>query len=109
MKGTGDANFTKTKGGKRGRSESVKSGKRFKIDGDDAEGARSRSRSKTPRDKSGLRDPEDRKKLKDLSKKMDKKKFARFGKAGESDRKITTKMPKHLFAGKRGTGKTQRR
>merc|ERR550539_970389 len=73
MKGTGDANFTKTKGGKRGRSESVKSGKRFKIDGDDAEGARSRSRSKTPRDKSGLRDPEDRKKLKDLSRRWIRK------------------------------------
>lgn len=30
-------------------------------------------------------------------------------KAGESDRKIQTKMPKHLFAGKRKAGKTDRR
>ena len=30
------------------------------------------------------------------------KKFARMGKSGESDRHIATKMPKHLFAGKRG-------
>ena len=37
---------------------------------------------------------------------MQRKKFAGLGKAGESDRKITTKMPKHLFAGKRKMGKT---
>jgi len=30
-------------------------------------------------------------------------------KAGESDRAIKTKMPKHLFSGKRKAGKTQRR
>lgn len=33
----------------------------------------------------------------------------RQGKAGEGDRVITTKMPKHLFTGKRGIGKTDRR
>jgi len=33
----------------------------------------------------------------------------RFAKAGEGDRAIPTKMPKHLFSGKRGQGKTQRR
>jgi nucleolar GTP-binding protein len=32
-----------------------------------------------------------------------------LGKASESDRKVPTKMPKHLFAGKRGNGKTDRR
>ncbi|CAK5264054.1 unnamed protein product [Mycena citricolor] len=32
-----------------------------------------------------------------------------LAKAGEGDRAITTKMPKHLFAGKRKAGKTQRR
>ena len=31
------------------------------------------------------------------------------GKAGEADRRILTPMPKHLFAGKRGKGKTDRR
>jgi nucleolar GTP-binding protein len=30
-------------------------------------------------------------------------------KVGEADRVITTKMPKHLFSGKRGKGKTDRR
>jgi nucleolar GTP-binding protein len=32
-----------------------------------------------------------------------------MAKRGESDREIRTKMPKHLFAGKRGMGKTTRR
>lgn len=33
----------------------------------------------------------------------------RLAKAGEADRHIPTKMPKHLFAGKRKSGKTNRR
>lgn len=33
----------------------------------------------------------------------------RMAKAGEADRAIKSKMPKHLFAGKRGGGKTDRR
>lgn len=33
----------------------------------------------------------------------------RMAKAGEGDRVILTKMPKHLFSGKRGNGKTDRR
>ena len=37
------------------------------------------------------------------------KKSNLMAKRGESDREIRTKMPKHLFAGKRGNGKTQRR
>ena len=32
-----------------------------------------------------------------------------LGRAGEADRHITTKLPKHLFAGKRKMGKTNRR
>ena len=31
------------------------------------------------------------------------------GRASESDRRIPCKMPKHLFSGKRGNGKTDRR
>lgn len=41
--------------------------------------------------------------------KTSQKKMNQFGKAGESDRYIGTKMPKHLFSGKRGSGKTDRR
>merc|ERR1712112_501448 len=48
-----------------------------------------RSDSAVPRSQSGLRD----------KKKGDKKTFARFGKAGESDRRILEKKPKHLFCG----------
>lgn len=33
----------------------------------------------------------------------------RMARAGEGDRVIQTKMPKHLFSGKRGVGKTDRR
>ena len=103
MDGTGDANFANTK--KRGRSSSVKGVKRFKgaNDGYNPDGG------KLTRDQSGIRDPKTKLKIKTLEKKMQRKKFGGFGKAGESDRKITTKMPKHLFAGKRGNGKTQRR
>jgi nucleolar GTP-binding protein len=35
--------------------------------------------------------------------------FNRMGKRGESDRHIGDKKPKHLFSGKRGIGKTDRR
>jgi len=68
-----------------------------------------RSQSVQPRSQSGIRDPKQSKKLEKLKKKADKKTFASQGKAGESDRKIYEKKPKHLFAGKRGLGKTDRR
>merc|ERR1712083_1219250 len=61
------------------------------------------------RSESGLRDKEQGEKLDKVKKKGDKKTFARFGKAGESDRRILEKRPKHLFAGKRGIGKNDRR
>lgn len=35
--------------------------------------------------------------------------IAMQGRKGEGDRFIGTKMPKHLFSGKRGIGKTDRR
>merc|ERR1711872_330577 len=68
-----------------------------------------RSESAAPRSQSGLRDKEQGEKLEKIKKKGDKKTFARFGKAGESDRRIQEKRPKHLFAGKRGIGKNDRR
>jgi len=68
-----------------------------------------RSQSAQPRSQSGIRDPKQTKKLDKLKKKADKKTFASQGKAGESDRRIQEKKPKHLFAGKRGLGKTDRR
>jgi len=48
-------------------------------------------------------------KLKNIAYKTQKKKIAKKGFKGEGDRFIGTKMPKHLFSGKRGIGKTSRR
>jgi nucleolar GTP-binding protein len=47
--------------------------------------------------------------LKKIEKKMMAKTLNRAGKAGESDRHIHEKKPKHLFSGKRKNGKTDRR
>lgn len=93
-----DRNFEDAKGGRKARSESrppIKKAKR-----DDA--------SKY-RDRSGVRDPSVAAKLRTGMKKMQEKKFNHWAKAGEADRRILTKMPKHLFSGKRGAGKTERR
>lgn len=69
---------------------------------------RSQSTLRPPRDKSGLRDETQvakaRKKMKTAQKPL-----AKYSKKGEADRKIVTKKPKHLFAGKRKMGKTGRR
>jgi nucleolar GTP-binding protein len=45
----------------------------------------------------------------DKQKKNVQKQSSKMGKRGESDRQIQTKMPKHLFSGKRGMGSTDRR
>merc|ERR1711935_939850 len=76
--------------------------KRIKVD-------EPRSNSAAPRSQSGMRDPVLINKLKTLTKKQDNKQFAQYGKAGESDRRILEKKPKHLYCGKRGIGKNDRR
>jgi len=65
-------------------------------------------RVKPGRDVSGLRDA---KQVKEVRKAMKKSqiKMNQFGRAGEADRHIAAKLPKHLFSGKRGAGKTDRR
>ncbi|KAL9554366.1 hypothetical protein MBANPS3_002842 [Mucor bainieri] len=45
----------------------------------------------------------------DKQKKNVQKQTSKMGKRGEADRQIQTKMPKHLFSGKRGMGSTDRR
>ncbi|CAO3647847.1 unnamed protein product [Mucor fragilis] len=45
----------------------------------------------------------------DKQKKSVQKQSSKMGKRGEADRQIQTKMPKHLFSGKRGMGSTDRR
>jgi len=68
---------------------------------------RSSSRS-VSRGDLGLKDEAVKAKVRKYGKKAQKK-FQREAKAGESDRHIPTKMPKHLFSGKRKMGKTDRR
>uniref|UniRef100_A0A6I8PWR6 GTP binding protein 4 n=1 Tax=Xenopus tropicalis TaxID=8364 RepID=A0A6I8PWR6_XENTR len=70
--------------------------------------ARSRSSSKTPRDQSGMRDVKMVKKAKKIMKNSQKK-GNRLGKRGEADRHVFDLKPKHLLAGKRKSGKTDRR
>jgi len=56
----------------------------------------------------GLRGPEQAAKARKMHKKQQRNSNL-MAKAGESDRHVATKMPKHLFAGKRKMGKTDRR
>lgn len=50
-----------------------------------------------------------KKKLKKVAHKAIAKKVGKAGLKGEADRFIGTKKPQHLFSGKRGMGKTDRR
>lgn len=100
MKDKDDSHFNRSR-------SAVRPKKRAKMEVDGT--SKTRSLSRVPRDQSGVKNPEQAKKLKKLSKKMQNKTFSVHGKAGESDRHIAVKKPKHLFAGKRGNGKTDRR
>ena len=86
------------------RSESHRPVKRAR---EDSEG-NVRSSSKVPRSKSGIRDESVASKVKDMSKKSQRKLLNKESRIGEADRTITCKMPKHLFSGKRKMGKTDR-
>ncbi|VDB84898.1 unnamed protein product [Peniophora sp. CBMAI 1063] len=63
---------------------------------------------KTDRQAAGLRDEEQARRATKL-RNFDQRPRNYMAKAGEADRKIQTKMPRHLFAGKRKMGKTERR
>jgi len=63
---------------------------------------------KSNRQLAGLRDEEQYKKSIKL-RNLGQRPRNMHAKAGESDRAIRVKMPKHLFSGKRKGGKTQRR
>ena len=88
-----------------GRSRSL-SRPRIKKARADSEG-RVRSSSKTPRDEVGVTN-ETRLKMRKIGRNAQKK-LAREAKKGEADRVILDMKPKHLFVGKRGVGKTNRR
>ncbi|XP_063778007.1 GTP-binding protein 4 [Pseudophryne corroboree] len=69
---------------------------------------RSRSNSKPPRDQSGVRDAKMARKAKKIMKNSQRN-MNRLGKKGEADRHVFDLKPKHLFAGKRKSGTTDRR
>ena len=60
------------------------------------------------RDNSGIKDVEQQGKARKKMK-LAQRWLSRQGRQGESDRAIYVKKPKYLFAGKRKSGKTQRR
>lgn len=99
MNETEKAHFTRTRSKSlRSRSISEPPAKRARV----ASTSRGRSVSKPPRDESGVKDVVMKKKLKNIAIKALKKKIGGRGMKGEADRFIGTKMPKHLFSGKRG-------
>ncbi|KAJ1527199.1 hypothetical protein ONE63_008730 [Megalurothrips usitatus] len=89
----------------KGRVLSVAPTKRLRVD----TLGKPRSVSRAPRDEMGVKDVQMKEKLRIAAKKAISKKVNKQGLKGEADRFIGTKMPKHLFSGKRGIGKTQRR
>lgn len=105
MEDTENAHFTKTRG--RSRSLSQPSRKRMRLES--VSQSRARSSSRPGRDEMGVKDNTMKTKLKNIAHKALKKKIAKKGLKGEADRFIGTKMPKHLFSGKRKLGKTDRR
>ncbi|XP_047364837.1 nucleolar GTP-binding protein 1 [Vespa velutina] len=105
MENTENANFTKKRS--RSRSRSQVANKRMRLES--VSQSRTRSVSRPARDEMGIKDNAMKTKLKNIAHKALKKKIAKKGLKGEADRFIGTKMPKHLFSGKRGVGKTDRR
>ncbi|XP_046742226.1 nucleolar GTP-binding protein 1 [Diprion similis] len=105
MEGTENANFTRTR--KRTRSQSQPAAKRMRLQSESQ--SRARSSSRPARNDMGIKDNVMKMKLKNIAHKAVAKKVGKKGLKGEADRFIGTKMPKHLFAGKRGVGKTDRR
>ncbi|EZA49936.1 hypothetical protein DMN91_011493 [Ooceraea biroi] len=103
MEGTENAHFKRTRARSRSRSEHA--AKRMRVESQ----SRGRSVSKPSRDEMGIKDVAMKTKLKNVAHKALKKKIAKKGLKGEADRFIGNKMPKHLFTGKRGVGKTDRR
>lgn len=65
--------------------------------------------SKPPRNEQGVKDVAMKKKLAKIAHRAISKKVKKMGLKGEADRFIGTKMPRHLFSGKRGIGKTDHR
>ncbi|KAJ3638134.1 hypothetical protein MTP99_001540 [Tenebrio molitor] len=110
MSGTKDAHFTKTKTRSRSVGPPVK---KMRMDVDKGQSSvatrGTRSLMKPPRNELGVKDAAMKKKLAKIAHRAISKKVKKYGLKGEADRFIGNKMPKHLFTGKRGIGKTDRR
>ncbi|XP_022119030.1 nucleolar GTP-binding protein 1 [Pieris rapae] len=97
-----EAHFTRS----RSRSRSMSApAKRARLESQ----PRTRSVSRPARDEQGVKDVAMQKRAKKMAHIAISKKTKKMGLKGEADRFIGTKMPKHLFSGKRGVGKTDRR
>ncbi|KAK3281987.1 hypothetical protein CYMTET_10256 [Cymbomonas tetramitiformis] len=99
-----------SRGRKRGREEE-EGNEVEEMDGGRAMRSKSRgsqSRVREPTPSEGLSTVAQKAKAIKLSDKAQRSRN-KMAKAGEGDRVIHTKMPKHLFSGKRGIGKTDRR
>ncbi|KAF2904018.1 hypothetical protein ILUMI_02155 [Ignelater luminosus] len=107
MSETENAHFTRTKSRSRSTGPPAK---RMRMDSSEPRSeSKNRSVSRTPRNELGVKDVAMRKKLSKIAHRAISKKVKKQGLKGEADRFIGTKKPKHLFAGKRGVGKTDRR
>lgn len=112
MSDTQEAHFTRSRPRSRSRSlaarveaEAGPAAKRARV----ASEGRGRSISRPARDHMGVKDGVMQKKAKNMAHVAISKKTKKMGLKGEADRFIGTKKPKHLYAGKRGVGKTDRR
>ncbi|XP_076760882.1 nucleolar GTP-binding protein 1 [Xylocopa sonorina] len=106
MEDSENAHFARTKR-PRSRSLSQPARKRMRLESESR--SKGRSSSRPSRDEMGVKDVTMKSKLKNIAHKALRKKLVKKGLKGEADRFIGTKMPKHLFSGKRGIGKTDRR
>ncbi|KAL3418257.1 nucleolar gtp-binding protein [Phlyctema vagabunda] len=70
--------------------------------------AKSRARSQSNRRDDGVTNEVSRTKA-ERAQKLSQRKMNRMARQGEADRHVAAAMPKHLFSGKRGMGKTQSR
>lgn len=113
MSGTEEANFTKNVVDIRRAIVQVGPGaKKPKLDKEQAAVVRATGKPlkrAQSRDQLGVKNVAMKKKAQMMARKDIAKKVKKYGLKGEADRFIGNKMPKHLFSGKRGSGKTDRR
>lgn len=112
MSGTENANFTKKVIDTRRTLVPITGKKTPKLDKESSAIVRSTGlpiKRAAARHELGVKDVIMKRKLNVMAKRDIANKVKKMCLKGEADRFIGTKMPKHLFSGKRGTGKTDRR